>query len=431
VTKNNQTVNFTVARVEEFQCREGKTQDFQWDSSTPGLGQCVSATSRAYVFQSRINGKPFRLTIGKTAVWRLSDARIEAKRLQVMVDSGLDPRRVKADTAAADKAARDEHARTSARESITLADVWPIYIADRKAKWSDGHYQNHVNLASAGGVGKKRGKGETVSGPLSPLMPVLLSALTSEKLSDWLATESAKRATNAAQSFRILRALARWTDDMPAYSGLIPAGAFTSRKVRDAVPKPETKDGDSLQREQLASWFTAIRAIDNPVLSAYLQGLLITGARRNELAALRWTDVDFQWNKMNISDKVEGARTIPLTPYLSSLLSALPRENDWVFSSPTAKSGHIESPTKAHQKALAAAKLPHVSLHGLRRSFGTLAEWTEAVPAGVVAQIMGHKPSALAEKHYKRRAIDFLRDWHVKIESWLLEEAKVTWNKSN
>lgn len=425
---NNQTVNFTASRVDDFQCREGKVQDFQWDASTPGLGQCVSKTSRAYVFQSRFDGKPFRMTIGKTAVWRLSDARIEAKRLQVMVDSGLDPRRVKADTLSADKATREAQTLTAARDSATLADVWPVYLADRKPKWSDGHYQNHVNLASAGGVEKKRGKGETVSGPLFPLMPVLLSALTSEKLSEWLDTESAKRATNAAQSFRILRALAHWAEDVPAYRGLIPAGAFTARKVRDAVPKGETKEGDSLEREQLAPWFAAIRAMDNSILSAYLQGLLITGARRNELAALRWTDVDFEWNKLTISDKVEGARTIPLTPYLSSLLSALPRNNEWVFSSPKAESGHIVAPTKAHQNALGSAKLPHVSIHGLRRTFGTLAEWVEA-PTGLVAQISGHKPSAIAEKHYRRRSIDFLRHWHVKIEDWILTEAKITWNK--
>ncbi len=70
------------------------------------------------------------------------------------------------------------------------------------------------------------------------------------------------------------------------------------------------------------------------------------------------------------------------------------------------------------------ADIPHVSIHGLRRSFGTLAEWVEA-PVGVVAQIQGHKPSAIAEKHYRRRAIDLLRMWHVKIESWMLNEAGI------
>jgi integrase len=63
-------------------------------------------------------------------------------------------------------------------------------------------------------------------------------------------------------------------------------------------------------------------------------------------------------------------------------------------------------------------------LHGLRRSFGTLAEWVEC-PTGVVAQIMGHKPSAIAEKHYRRRPLDLLRMWHVRIETWILEQAGI------
>lgn len=54
-----------------------------------------------------------------------------------------------------------------------------------------------------------------------------------------------------------------------------------------------------------------------------------------------------------------------------------------------------------------------------------MAEWVE-VPTGIVAQIMGHKPSALAEKHYRRRPLDLLRKWHEKIETWILNEAGIT-----
>jgi integrase len=121
-------------------------------------------------------------------------------------------------------------------------------------------------------------------------------------------------------------------------------------------------------------------------------------------------------------------RTIPLTPYVASLLSALPRRNEFVFSSPAAASGRLQEPRIGHNKALTAAGLPALSLHGLRRSFGTLAEWVEC-PAGVSAQIMGHKPSAIAEKHYRRRPLDLLRQWHVKIEEWILEQAGITFQE--
>jgi integrase len=121
---------------------------------------------------------------------------------------------------------------------------------------------------------------------------------------------------------------------------------------------------------------------------------------------------------------VEGERTTPLTPYVAALLAALPRRNHWVFSSPAAASGRLQEPRIAHNRALVAAGLPPLSLHGLRRSFGTLSEWVE-MPTGVVAQIMGHKPSATAERHYRVRPLDLLRQWHTKLEAWLLDEAGI------
>ena len=150
----------------------------------------------------------------------------------------------------------------------------------------------------------------------------------------------------------------------------------------------------------------------------------MTGARRNELASLQWQDVDFKWKSMTIRDKVEGLRVIPLTPYVEQLIAVLPRRNEFVFSSPSAASGRLEEPRNPHNKALTVAVLPALSLHGLRRSFGTLSEWVE-VPAGIVAQIMGHKPSAIAEKHYIQRELDLLHLWHVKIEQWILQEAGI------
>ena len=86
--------------------------------------------------------------------------------------------------------------------------------------------------------------------------------------------------------------------------------------------------------------------------------------------------------------------------------------------------GRLAEPRPAHVAALTTAGLPHVTLHGLRRSFGTLCEWIE-MPAGISAQLMGHKPSALAEKHYRRRPLDLLRKWHDKIEAWILEQAGI------
>ena len=52
---------------------------------------------------------------------------------------------------------------------------------------------------------------------------------------------------------------------------------------------------------------------------------LLLGPRGGELRSLRWADVDFQWQKLTIADKVEATRVIPLTPYMAHLLAGLPR----------------------------------------------------------------------------------------------------------
>jgi integrase len=437
--------NFTAARVDSFQCEPGKQQSIFWDAKTTGFGLRVTAAgARAYIFESRLFGKTIRVTIGDARSWDLAKARTEASRLRTLVDDGNDPREVRAERKAAHESRRTE----VRRQDVTFGEIWDEYVEARRPFWSERHHRDHLQHASPGGIARQRSTGLTRPGPLAALRSYRLPELNSERIAEWLTSQASDRPTMAALSFRLLRSFIRWAAETPAYSGIIPDDAYKSRDVRDATPRVKAKDGDSLQREQLKVWFEGVRGIANPVISAYLQGLLITGARREELAALRWDDVDFRWRSLILDDKVEGAggRTIPLTPYLASLLLTLKQNNDtppnarqaarlsaqgeqwspspWVFASKTAADGKIAEPRIAHNQALAASDLPHVTLHGLRRSFGTLSEWVEC-PVGVVAQIQGHKPSAIAEKHYRRRPIDLLRMWHDKIEVWMLDQAGI------
>jgi integrase len=92
-------------------------------------------------------------------------------------------------------------------------------------------------------------------------------------------------------------------------------------------------------------------------------------------------------------------------------------------------SAGLTEPNNPHTRACIAAGLQGLTLHGLRRSFASLTEWLE-VPAGVVAQIQGHKPSATAEKHYKVRPLELLRLHHEKIEAWILEHAGIGFDAS-
>jgi integrase len=370
-----------------------------------------------------------RVTIGDVNVWGIAEAQKAARALQVTIDQGDDPRQVLADEEAAREAVRLSKeaqaaalAMQEAREAITLGMAWDEYLKARKPFWGERHYADHLDAMQIGGETRKRSHKLTEPGTLASLAAVRLIDLTPELVTEWAKVESKKRPGRARLASRLLSVFLTWCTEYPAYRDLVSGNAARNKSIREILGKPQKKD-DALQREQLPAWFNAVKQIGNPVISAYLQTLLLTGARTNELTGVRWADVDFQWGSMTIKDKMEGLRVIPLPPYLAHLLSALPRRNEFVFSSASAASGHVEDLHDANYRVCAVAGV-EVTLHGLRRSFASLCEWIE-MPAGIAAQIQGHAPQGVREKHYIRRPLDLLRKWHVKIEAWILEQAGI------
>ena len=417
-------VNLTPGRISALKCESG--QSFLWDSDTPGLGVRVTpGGKKAFIVQSRYKGDVVRITISDIGSITLEGARLEAKRLLLMIEHGTDPREPKQkviEEQTEQKRIRKQRQAKQKQAGRELRGAWEEYLADRKAFWGNRHYIDHLRLSQIGGTPPKRGSVPLTPGPLAPLLKMTFSDLTAKSFEDWLKKEIASRPGQARLGAKSFETFLVWCRGNKEYQEIVPADLFTQR-IRDILPQKNAK-ADCLQKEQLPGWFSAVRQIQNPVIAAYLQGLLLTGARREELAHLRWEDIDFRWKSMTIKDKVEGQRVIPLTPCLEHLLRWLPKRNAWVFSSPSAASGRLQEPRIQHNKALVVAGIEKLTLHGLRRSFGTLAEWME-VPVGVVAQIQGHKPSAIAEKHYRVRPLDLLRMWHVKIEEWILEQAGI------
>ncbi len=415
--------NFTAERVAEFTCKPGSKQSIYWDGKTPGLGVRVTANGfKSYIFQTELNGKTIRITIGDQRIWAIGKAQAETVRLKAMTDQGIDPRQVKEDQVAAIKAATAAKKIQEAREIVTVGQAWNDYVNAMKSTWGELHLHDHVRAMQTGGEQRTRSKKLTEPGTLASLAEMRLIDLTTDRITAWAKVEGTKRPARARNARTLLSTFLNWCITHPTYSAIIASNPAQSKDIKKYLGKPSSKN-DALQREQLTSWFNAVKQIQNPVISAYLQTLLLTGARPNELITLCWEDIDFQWNSVTIKDKVEGLRVIPLTPYVGYSLSSMPRRNQWVFSSPTSASGHLVEPRIAHDKACKIAGLD-VTLHGLRRSFASLCEWIET-PAGIAAQIQGHKPQGVREKHYIRRPLDLLRVWHVKIEEWILEQAGI------
>lgn len=424
--------NFTAARIDGYTCKPGADYTIHLDSKAPGLGFRVTKNgARSYVFECRINGDTRRMTIGDPQSWTLGAARAEAGRLKNEVDRGLDPRKLKAQAQAAHQA---EVAADAAR-SVTVGEAWSVYLEQRKKYWQDRHYKDHLAKAQAGGrpaLRGTRGRGVTMPGPLFQFMGLRLSELTPAIVEPWAEREACTRKTSAALAKRLLSVFLTWCAQHPKFAASVIGNPAKTRRTQQSFGAVNVKN-DVLQRQQLAVWFAAVKQLPSPATAAYLQTLLLTGCRSGELLYLQWKDIDVTWRGLTIRDKVEGTRTIPLTPYVQHLLTSLPRLTEWVF--PSAKAA-VDGKTKPmsgrnamHTQACTAAKIEGLTLHGLRRSFVTLSEWLDC-PPGPVAQIMGHKPSATAEKHYIVRELDLLRIPHERIEKWILEQAGVKFSST-
>lgn len=385
----------------------------------------TSSGTKSYIFETALNGKTIRVTIGDPRTWKIADAQAEATRLKTITDQGGDPRQIKADQAAERERKSAELKLKESRESVTFGDSWDRYIKNRKSKWSERHYSDHERMVHLGGKERKRSSKLTEPGVLASMINMRLVDINPEFVSEWAKVEGAKRGGQARLAHRHLKAFFSWCITDKLLKAIVTSNPAVDKSTRENLGTPKLKS-DSLQRDQLSAWFAAIRKINNPVISAYLQALLLTGARPGELIDLKWSDMNFRWKKLSIGDKVEGTRTIPLTPYVARLLAALPRRNMFVFSSQTSSTGHLEDPHDSYSKACLEAGI-EMELYGLRRSFASLSEWIE-MPSGIGAQIQGHKPSGIREKHYIRRPLDLLRLWHVKIENWILEQAGIKLN---
>ena len=447
-------IHLTLDRMRKLPLPEGKQAVYIFDDDPKHLAVRVTpAGAKSFVYAGKLKGTPLRVTIGSVETWNLDDARAEARRLQTLVDAGRDPRQVKAEITAADEAARtavvaakETAERDAQRLKLTLGEAWAVYCDSRASKWGDRSCRDHEKLMLPDRI---KGEKTLSAGVLASLASKPLAEVGSHTVNAWLDVETAKRPTQAALGFRLLRAFVNWCGEHAEYREIVQSDACGAKAVRENVPVVKAKD-DCLQREQLRMWFDGVRTkIQNRRTAAYLQGMLVTGARPNELVGLKWDDIDFQWGSLTIRDKVEGERVIPLTPYLESLLRELKAINQtrptayrilsgrkvandidgwkpspYVFESSRSESGLIENAGLLHRQMLRDLGIPNVTLHGLRRSFGSLSEWCE-VPVGIVAQIQGHKPSATAEKHYRVRPLDLLRMWHTRVEAWMLEQAGI------
>jgi integrase len=148
------------------------------------------------------------------------------------------------------------------------------------------------------------------------------------------------------------------------------------------------------------------------VLSPYAVGairlLLFTGARRQEILNLRWSEVDFDRGALHLPDSKTGRKTILLNAPALAVLASMPRVegNPFVIvgSKPRAPLTDLNRPWDTVRRH---AQLGSFRLHDLRHTFASFGA-SSNLGLPMIGKLLGHTQSATTAR-YAHLADDPLR----------------------
>ena len=136
-----------------------------------------------------------------------------------------------------------------------------------------------------------------------------------------------------------------------------------------------------------------------PIAVAATRFLGLTGWRRGEMLALKWSEVDLATRTARLADTKTGASLRPLSHAACDVLRSLPRMGELVFpasvgADKTMRGFHKVWLRVAKQAALPADVTPHV----LRHSFASVADDLEYSEL-TIAALIGHKKASVTSKY--------------------------------
>ena len=204
-----------------------------------------------------------------------------------------------------------------------------------------------------------------------------------------------------------LRRLFRWS----VGRGIIASNPMADMPRPAAAPKRERVLSDA---ELVAVW-RASEQLGWPFGSA-IQLLILTGARREEIGQLQWSEID--GNEIKLS----GARTkngephnIPLSQWALAIIEAGKRIGPFVFSFNGTKHIRAWSHAKTHLDEL--VEIAPWRIHDLRRTTATFLQKLKT-PLQVTEAILGHTAGSRAGVIGIYQRHDYADEKRAALEAW-------------
>jgi integrase len=359
------------------------------DGLVPGLRLIVYPTGlKSFALFTRVNGRLINHRIGDATVLSVAPARDNAKRQLALIAGGGDPRAVK-------KAAAESDAET-------VEHVARLFI-DRHAKprlrtWQEIEWRLNREVLPKWGR-------RPISSITRRDVIELLDAIVDRGVP-----------VTANRTLTVVRKMFSWAIER----SLIETSPFDHVKP----PAAEVSRDRVLDDAELALVWQASEALGYP-FGTFVQLLVLTGQRREEGAAMRWSELDLtNWTLPRERTKNAEPHALPVVSGMKALLADLPRfeGSDFVFTT------NGRTPVSGFSKAkinldAAIAELnggkpiPPWRLHDIRRTFATnMAKLGVSLP--VVEKLLNHVSGSFGGVAGIYQRHDFADEKRDALERW-------------
>ena len=304
-----QKLKLTKASIDRLPEPDAGIRIDYFDTDCKGFGIRVSSNSKRFFVLKRVKGKLTRVMLKPYGIITPEQARVEAKKAISKLYDGIDINAEKA---------------KDALKGITLADTLKRYFETKTLKpRTEKNYDDLFRLYLYDWLNKP------------------IDAITKEMVATRHSNVSKQHGKAAANNLmRTLRAVYNFANEL--HDDELPPNPVKRLSNTGQWNKVERRQ-TVIPTKNLPLVFQAIQELDNPVIHDYLLLLLFTGARRREMACLKWESVNLEEKIFTLTITKNGKPlTLPMSDFICDIFKnrqAL-RENEYVFPG-IGKTGHL------------------------------------------------------------------------------------------
>jgi len=352
-------MRLTEKSIRNLACPVGMAERSYWCDELPGFALRIrSSGAVSWIAQYAKDGATRRVTLGAPDVVSLGAARAAARQILAAAKIGGDPAKERAER-------REQAANTVGSLIPAFLDRQRKRLKPRSLIETERHLMKHARSLHGQGI-------------KSVDRRVIAQLLEAIERDHGAACSNSVRAS--------LSALFTWTaqgghrDDNPV--------SMTARAVENGARERVLAD------DELATIWSALD--DGGDYATLLKLLMLTGARRDEIARLRWSEIDLEAALVRLpGERTKNGRPhdVPLSPPALAILKARPRQDGRDFVLGTNGHGFVDfSGARADfDQRLDGAIAERWTLHDLRRTLSTrLHGQPFSVAPHVVEALLGH-----------------------------------------